>query len=213
MQCNDIHDPELLVTFFRSEDESTLSRTLRCFRHLFFSDFKGFSYNKIFSYKQYASEKASELTEDGFNYGLTQFYLFIRKNGFSNQGATVKSLFFTFCLNQLRALTKAKERYNAWQISSDPSKLVENETGAQPYNYKSVQEELHELDQEAELFRKALEELGERGRNLIIWRKVDRLDNEEIARRTGLDPVSINNEVYRAFIKLKKIIQVLQIQN
>jgi RNA polymerase sigma factor (sigma-70 family) len=213
MQCNEIHDPEMLVAFFRSEDEPTLSRTLRCFRHLFFSDFKGFSYNKIFSYKQYTKEKAEELAEDGFNYGLTQFYFFIRNNGFKNQGASVKSLFFTFCLNQLRALTKAKDRYNAWQISSDPNQMVENDSETVHYNYKTIQEEFLEIEREVELFRSALDELGERGSNLIMWRKVERLDNEEIAKRAGLDPGSVNNEVYRAFTKLKKIIQVLQTQN
>ena len=44
------------------------------------------------------------------------------------------------------------------------------------------------LGMEEEILDRALKELGERGTNLIIWKKISKLSNEEIANRTGIQP-------------------------
>ena len=68
----------------------------------------------------------------------------------------------------------------------------------------------HLLNTKEEIFSSALKELGERGSNLIIWKKILKLKNEEIADRMGIKPDTVPNEVYKSFNKLKEIVDKLK---
>ena len=62
------------------------------------------------------------------------------------------------------------------------------------------------LNIQEEILDGALKELGERGTNLIIWKKVLKLSNEEIADKMSIQPDTVPNEVYKSFKKLKEIV-------
>ena len=69
------------------------------------------------------------------------------------------------------------------------------------------------LNMEEDILNRAFKELGERGSNLIIWKKILKLSNEEIAARLGIQPGSVPNEVFKSFKKLKEIVERLQGKN
>src|ERR1700749_4696653 len=101
MECNEINQPILLVNYFRKEDEATKTKVLNCFFKLYLGDIKRFTIVFCLD-KPYTKHKEEQLAREAFNEGLLSFYFFIKKNGFANGGASVKSLFITFCANKLK---------------------------------------------------------------------------------------------------------------
>lgn len=204
MNCDEINEPQLLISYFQQTSETTLTRVFNCFNTLFFVSFKKLSYKEVFSIKPFTRHKEEELVRDAFNDGLLSFYFFIREKGFESRGATIKTLFFEFCKNKLRGLIKALERLSARQYGGDPENVLERNVTT-IFDYQALKEELERMDNEVEILKEAFKLLGKRCTDLILWRKVDKISNEEIAKRINIQPNSVNNEVFKCFRKLKEI--------
>ncbi len=205
MDCNEITSSQILVTFFREENDIHLNKVFKCFFNLFFEDFRRLTYKYCLN-KFHTKHKEDELAKDAFNDGLMSFYFKLKSEGFEEKGAQVKTAFFSFCIFKLRALTKTLGRRSVKETVIDPGVMFNNQDIVSNGELTDVWDYEQLLNTKEEIFSFALKELGERGSNLIIWKKVLKLKNEEIADRMGIKPDTVPNEVYKAFNKLKEIV-------
>ena len=208
MDCIEITNSQQLVAYFREDNDIQLNIIFKCFFRLFYEDFKRLTY-KYCRNKFHAKQKEEELASDAFNDGLMSFYYKLKNEGFEEKGALVKTAFFTFCLFKLKGLMKTLEKRSEKETVTDPVLLFNNEKEFNADNIINVLDYQLLLDMEEETLNKALKELGERGANLIIWRKILKLKNEEIAARMGIQPGSVANEVFKSFKALKEIVERL----
>ncbi len=206
MNCNELREPSRLVEYFRLENELLLQRVFRCFFSLFESKFRSLTL-KYCQSRPYTRYREPELATDAFNRGLLSFYQRIKREGFEEK-ASVETAFLAFALMQLKGLVKDLERRSGRTMAMDPE--VAPAGRAAVFEWPSAGQQQDMADRQLEVLRNSLQQLDERSRNLIIWRKLLQLGNEEIAARTGLEPVSVNNEVYRALIRLKKMVREQQ---
>jgi RNA polymerase sigma factor (sigma-70 family) len=209
MDCNEINSSQKLITFFREENDIHLNKVFKCFFNLFFEDFRRLTYKYCLN-KFHTKHKEDELAKDAFNDGLMSFYFKLRNEGFEEKGAQVKTAFFSFCIFKLRGLTKTLGRRSVKETVIDPAIIFNNLDLLNTSEVKDVWDYEHLLNTKEEIFSSALKELGERGSNLIIWKKVLKLKNEEIADRMGIKPDTVPNEVYKSFNKLKEIVDKLK---
>lgn len=208
MDCKEITNSQKLVSLFREENEIGLNRVFKCFFNLFFEDFRRLV-NRHCSNKFYTRYMEDELAKDAFNDGLMSFYFKLKQEGFEEKGALIKTAFFSFCIFKLKGLTKALGRRLIKEKVVSPVVSFEN-PNIVPDEQKDIWDDEQLLFTEEEIFLTALKELGERGANLITWKKVHKLKNEEIALRIGIKPDTVPNEVYKSFIKLKGIVDRLK---
>jgi RNA polymerase sigma factor (sigma-70 family) len=208
MDCNQLRQPPILVKYLRSESRGEVDRALNCFYELFYEMFSRMGGNYCYA-RSYTRYKGSELTDDAFSRGLLNFYQKIKSGGFDERGASVETAFISFCLWQLKGVVKTEERTAAKFGGSDPSLVLEKKGNDGEESYLLSKEENEAMDNREQLFQKGFALLDKRCRDLITWRKLLQLDNEEIAARSGLEPGSVNNEVYKCMKKLKKIIDEL----
>lgn len=209
MDCKEITSSEKLVTFFREENETRLNMAFKCFFNLFFEDFRRLTYKYCLN-KIHTKHKEDELAKDAFNDGLLSFYFKLKKEGFEEKGALIKTAFFSFCIFKLKALIKSLGRRFVKETVIDPEVSFDNMDLVNAGDLNDVWDYEQLLNSEEEIFSTALKELGERGSNLITWKKILKLKNEEIADRLGIKPDTVPNEVYKSFNKLKEIVDRLK---
>lgn len=205
MDCNEITSSQKLVTFFREGNDTHLNKVFKCFFNLFFEDFRRLTYKYCLN-KLHTKHKEDELAKDAFNDGLMSFYFKLRNEGFEEKGAQVKTAFFSFCIFKLRGLSKTLGRRSVKETVIDPGVAFNNAELLNAGELNDVWDYEHLLNTKEEILSSALKELGERGSNLIIWKKILKLKNEEIANRMGIKPDTVPNEVYKAFNRLKEIV-------
>jgi RNA polymerase sigma factor (sigma-70 family) len=204
--CNDINDPQLLVSHFREKRDEELNDLFKCFFESFYFDFKHLT-KKFCEDRYYTKDKEDDLTSKAFQEGLLDFYFKLRTEGYVDKGEKIKIVFFSFNLNKLMALLKKLERRavreSIMENDGIDNRVTETSFSDDPFDSVLLQEE---QEKHEAILNTALTELGERGTNLIVWKKMMRLSNEEIAGRLKITPGSVKEEVYRAFKQLKKII-------
>ncbi len=209
MDCKEITNSQKLVAFFREENEVHLNRVFKCFFYLFFEDFKRLTY-KFCQNKIQAKHKEDELARDAFSDGLMSFYYKLKNDGFEEKGVQIKTVFFSFCIFKLKGLTKTLRRRFMKEAVTDPASQSSNDDEIQSDELAEAKNYQLLLNMKEEIFCRALEQLGQRGTDLIIWKKIQKLSNEEIARRMNIQPGTVPNEVYKAFNKIKEIADRLQ---
>lgn len=209
MDCQEINNSQILVAYFSQGNEVQLNTIFKCFFNLFFEDFKRLTY-RFCQNKIQAKHKEDDLARDAFSDGLMSFYYQLKNEGFEEKGAQVKTAFFSFCLFKLRGLTKGlgrrliKETVTDFALQANHAHEIQTGELADARNYELL------LNMKEEIFFRALGELGQRGSDLITWKKIHKLSNEEIAGRMNIQPGTVPNEVYKAFNKLKEIVGRLQ---
>ncbi len=210
MNCTEINNPELLVHYFRMDDEPTITRVLNCFRKEYYEYLLRFSYKKVFSKWTIPKYMEAELQMEAFNTSLSSFYLYIREKGFEQRGATVKTLFSAFYIRRLNGQAKILTNKLKKHLSSDAPEGA----AAKALSVTDFQTEKEKREWEERRFAlldTAFSQLSERCSNLLLWRKLKGQSNEEIASQlTSLAADSVNNEVYKCFMRLKKIVDSLQ---
>ncbi len=211
MDCKEINNSQKLVTYFREENEVHLNRVFKCFFNLFFEDFRRLTYKYCLN-KFHTKHKEDELARDAFDDGLMSFYFKLKNEGFEEKGALVKTAFFSFCIFKLKGLTKALSRRFVKETVMDAEIPLNKPDLAATEELNDVLDYEQLLNAEEEILNRALKELGERGSNLIMWKKVLKLKNEEIAERMNIQPGTVPNEVYKSFNKLKEIVERLTAQ-
>ena len=208
MDCHEITNSQKLVSYFREKNEVHLNRVFKCFFKLFFEDFRRFTYSHCHN-KVHAKYNEEELAKDAFNDGLMSFYYKLKNEGFEEKGAQVKTAFFSFCIFKLKGLTKSLGRRFIKETVIDPVSQedsageIKSDEPADVMDYELL------LSMKEEILCRALKKLGQRGADLIAWKKIDKLSNEEIAGRMNIKPNTVPNEVYKAFNKLKEIVERL----
>ena len=209
MDCKEIINAQRLVIYFREESETHLNNVFKCFFNLFFEDFRRFTYNYC-NNKIQAKYNEDELAKDAFNDGLMSFYYKLKNEGFEEKGAQVKTAFFSFCIFKLKGLTKTLGRRFIKESIVDMTSQEKdfNETGSGELTDTKDYELL--LNMKEDILYRALKELGQRGSDLIICKKIHKLSNIEIAQRMNIQPGTVPNEVYKSFNKLKEIVERLR---
>jgi RNA polymerase sigma factor (sigma-70 family) len=209
MDCKEITNSQILVACFNEGNEVTLNRIFRCFFNLFFEDFKRLTY-RFCQNKIQTKYKEDELARDAFSDGLMSFYYKLKNDGFEEKGAQIKTAFFSFCIFKLKGLTKTMGRRFSKETVTDFALQVNRADEIQ--TDESANEQYYELllNMKEEILLMALQELGQRGSDLITWKKIHKLSNEEIAGRMNIQPGTVPNEVYKAFNKLKEIVHTIQ---
>jgi len=205
MDCLEITSSQKLVSYFREDNEIQLNIIFKCFFRLFYKDFRHLIYKYCLN-KFHTKNKEEELASDAFNDGLMSFYYKLKKDGFEEKGAQIKTAFFSFCLFKLKGLTKTLERRYEKETTMDPVLPFNDKQEINTATTTDVQDYQILLNIQEEILDGALKELGERGTNLIIWKKVLKLSNEEIADKMSIQPDTVPNEVYKSFKKLKEIV-------
>jgi len=205
MDCLEITSSQKLVAYFREDNEIQLNIIFKCFFRLFYEDFRRLIYKYCLN-KFHTKNKEEELASDAFNDGLMSFYYKLKKDGFEEKGAQIKTAFFSFCLFKLKGLTKTLERRFEKETTMDPVLPFNDKQEINTATTTDVQDYQILLNIQEEILDGALKELGERGTNLIIWKKVLKLSNEEIADKMSIQPDTVPNEVYKSFKKLKEIV-------
>jgi len=205
MDCTEITSSQKLVAYFREDNEIQLNIIFKCFFRLFYEDFRHLIYKYCLN-KFHTKNKEEELASDAFNDGLMSFYYKLKKDGFEEKGAQIKSAFFSFCLFKFKGLTKTLERRFEKETTMDPVLPFNDKQEVHTGPITDVQDYQILLDMKEEILDRALKELGERGTNLIIWKKIHKLSNEEIADKMSIQPDTVPNEVYKSFKKLKEIV-------
>ena len=205
MDCLEITSSQKLVAYFREDNEIQLNIIFKCFFRLFYEDFRHLIYKYCLN-KFHTKNKEEELASDAFNDGLMSFYYKLKKDGFEEKGAQIKTAFFSFCLFKVKGLTKTLERRFEKETTMDPVLPFNDKEEVNTGTINDVQDYQILLNIQEEILDGALKELGERGTNLIIWKKILKLNNEEIAGKMSIQPDTVPNEVYKSFKKLKEIV-------
>lgn len=205
MDCLEITSSQKLVAYFREDNEIQLNIIFKCFFRLFYEDFRHLIYKYCLN-KFHTKNKEEELASDAFNDGLMSFYYKLKKDGFEEKGAQIKTAFFSFCLFKLKGLTKTLERRFEKETTMDPVLTINDKQEVNTATITGVQDYQILLNIQEEILDRALRELGERGTNLIIWKKILKLSNEEIADKMSIQPDTVPNEVYKSFKKLREIV-------
>ncbi|MEO8764976.1 MAG: hypothetical protein ABI416_11840 [Ginsengibacter sp.] len=205
MDCKEeIANAQKLVVHFRGDNDNQLNAVFKCFFILFYENFRRLTYKYCLG-KFHTKNKEEDLANDAFTDGLMSFYYKLKLSGFEDKGALVKTVFFTFCIYKLMGLTKTLERRFKKEAITDTllplvgEKKPITDTINDTLDYQKL------LNARDETLGRAFMELGERGTNLIIWKKILKLSNEEIAAIMGIQPDSVANEVFKSFKKLKQI--------
>ena len=209
MDCKEITNSQILVAYFIEGNEVRLNMIFKCFYSLFFEDFKRLTYH-FCQNKIQTKYREDELAWDAFSDGLMSFYYKLKNEGFEEKGAQIKTALFSFCIFKLRALIKTLGRRVTKETVTDFASQVTNAEEIQTDELAEVAYYELLLDLEEKIYFRALQELGQRGSDLIIRKKIHKLSNEEIAHRMNIKPGSVPNEVYKAFNKLKEIVERLQ---
>ena len=93
MDCTEINNADLLVHYFRENNERNLTRVLRCFETEFLEDICNYLKKQYFVGNAKIKHLADDLLKEAFSAALTDFYFYLRDKGFRKNGATVKNLF------------------------------------------------------------------------------------------------------------------------
>ncbi|MDB5141443.1 MAG: hypothetical protein JWQ66_156 [Mucilaginibacter sp.] len=203
MNLPDVSDPHILTLNLQSNDEKLVHRTLYALDKKFRSKFK-IQGKSICKRWPVTKNREDELIDVAYSEGLYCFFKKIQKDGFEANGVGVEYVFNLFFRNVLHGQLKKLYRESSRMTEDDPDKvfeILENSITQQPDC------ENEEYTRKQALFDKAYHLLKANCRNLIEFRKLLRLKNEEIALRLGLQANSVNNEVYKCMGHLKKTIE------
>jgi RNA polymerase sigma factor (sigma-70 family) len=201
MDCKKITEQEL-IKMMKSEAETDVTQAIHCFNHLYYNEFLKVSWNVVFHNRNYAKQFREQLERDAFNDALNEFYFFVRNGEYEKREATLQTVFLSFCKYKLLGRIKAEERNMKKEVKGNADDIFES--GIFPYaSWEETKEQMIKDDEQNYIIHQAWLQLGERCRNLLLWRKVHKLSNEEIQSRTGISENVVNNEVYRCFVRLK----------
>src|SRR6476660_4330357 len=155
MDCIEIISSKKLVAYFREDNEIQLNIIFKCFFRLFYEDFRHLIYKYCLN-KLHTKNKEEELASDAFSDGLMSFYYKLKKDGFEEKGAQIKTAFFSFCLFKLKGLTKALERRFERETTIDPVLSFDDKRGFNTGTLTEVQDYQMLLNVEEEILDKAL---------------------------------------------------------
>jgi len=212
MNCIEIKDPEKLVKYCREDDDRSRISVFKCFYALFFEDFKKIFWNYcVLNSSLYTVEEQLKIS---FINGQCKFYEGIVKKGWEEHGATVKTALFTFCFNQLRALTKFLRNQSDHHTGADPKTVIESVN-------ECVETDSVEAEEEARNFRyqvfvKAFGQLDEKCRDFIRWRRLFEMSDTDMKTKyPGIDFTSrVPTDIaFRCVQALKKIVANLGRKN
>ena len=202
MTLREINNPKILTHNFQSQDDRVINKTLSCLEELFKWKFVEHGKNVCKRWPS-AKNKHNEITEIAFNDGLFSFFLKIKQDGFEERGLSVEDVLKAFFFSKLRGQLTKIYRESVRASGRDPDLVFANMESDFSI-FKQPGEE--EYSRKEAIFEKAYNKLKEKCKDLIAWRKLLNLKNEEIASRTGLHPNSVNNEVFKCMTHLKRIV-------
>ncbi|HZE82776.1 MAG TPA: sigma-70 family RNA polymerase sigma factor [Puia sp.] len=199
MDCKEISEPVLLTNLFREKNEKELHRVFKCFYENYYRIFV-LMLRRISKKHAFLKNDVEFYASQAFNDGLLSFYDTVSKKGFAEREAKIKTFFFAFCLNKLRALITSQYRTGDKQAKLIRATEHQAESGIEAEDIGNEQ---------AAILQKALNMLDEKRRKYIILRKMHHLTNEQIAEKMGIEPGTVNNEVHKSFRKLKENVEML----
>lgn len=209
MNCDVYREIRQVITVCLSMNRSDESGMLKCLKKLFFQLFcqRSKSWFWVNSINKFNNE---EIFQDAFNLGLTKVWAKGRENKLDQSRPTEVTV-IGICMMQLKGLVTADNRYTS--KNSRPGELEQLiEKASYNHNVYSMTDagEEGKKRQEYELLEKAFAQLSERCQQLITWRKLLKLKNEDIAKKLGIDPGTVTNEVYRSMCRLKNNVDQLK---
>lgn len=195
MDCNVILQPHILVKICQAGEPAETNRLFKCFYESFYLRFEKFAYGNF-----YIPENS--LIRDAFTDGTVAFYLKVKTQGFQERGASVDTVVMEFCRRSLLALFRGAKK--DWEMHSyqDPVEFSQNATADEETRAAIIETELKDA-----ILNKAWNTLGEKCRQALLYRKIQKLKLPEIAQKIGLSPISVSDKVNKCFNKLKELIQ------
>ena len=206
MNLPDVLNPNILTLNFQSNDMVLINKTLYALDKKFKARFNNYGKSICKKWKV-ARNNEYEIINAAYSSGLYSFFKKIQQHGFEDRGVSVEFLFSVFFKNILLGELKKMYRNNRNITDKDPDEIFRELEGSFLYDAENEREG-HSHNEV--VFSRAYQTLKANCRNLIEFRKLLRLKNEEIASKLGLQAGSVNNEVYKCMEKLKKTVEVLR---
>ncbi|MGN6419622.1 MAG: RNA polymerase sigma factor [Pseudobacter sp.] len=172
-----------------------MNRLFKCFNEIFYLRFEKFAYSNF-----YIPEPG--LIRDAFTDGTVAFYLKVRTQGFQERGATVDTVLMEFCRRSLLALFRGAKK--DWEMHSYQDPVVFNQSATADEETKAA---IVEAELKDATLDKAWQMLGEKCRQILLYRKIEKRELTEIAAKTGLSPISVSDKVHKCFNKIKELVQ------
>lgn len=196
MDCLIIDNPSMLVSTFKNSKTEELNKVFKCFYILYFEKFQMFAKKNYFIPEE-------EFIHDAFVDGLVSFYFYLTVNGFNEKLGSIQTFFFEFCKRKLLGYFKVTKKHKDKNSYQDPNILEGDNSNPSDESHIELKEFEIQKQNEQKMFEAGWVKLGERCKNLLLWRKIERLSNHIIASRLNIEETSVNNEVFKCFKKLK----------
>lgn len=211
MDCKQINDPATLFEMLSSEMESVITRAVKCFYSEYREEGYYFCNSRIFETLGVRKERRHELFEDAFSMSLTVFIRYFRNKEFETGRAKVKTVFFTFLIRGLKDAVEKLINKEKNLRDGGSSDIFENDVKTATPDFLTLADELERENMTYHLAQVGFAMLGERCRNLLRWRKYEKLKPEEIAEKMGtIKASSVNQAVHECMEKLRQIIRDLK---
>jgi len=202
MNCKDLSEKELLAKL-KSDLQTEVNRVINCFYSLYYNEFLKVSWNLFSGKNNYSKTFREQAEKEAFNDGLNDFYFYVRDGKYVHKDASLQTAFLTFPKYKLMGIITDELRNKKREPDVDFDIVIELNT-AHTTSPEDITERGEKEKTEEHIFHTAWQNLGDRCRNLLTWRKYKKLSNEEIEKLCGVDANAVNNEVYRCFMRLKK---------
>lgn len=188
--CNDF---EITVRNLMSGDEKRVSTTLTCWYDHFYQHLKARGEAICCSEGKTVGAHSEELASLAISKVVESLYLAIRLGLLKDKGIPMLALLASYFFQRLM-----------WEIADlQERKVKEAALRPSPDDPEPVDEE------QVLLLQKGFDNLKERCRNLVVWRKLLGLDSKAIAALTGISEDMVDNEVWRCMRRLQNIVDHL----
>jgi len=198
MDCQEITQVPAALEIIKAPESREYQQLFHCIYELFQGSFICWILKKYSNIS--AKEKLWNDAKDAFQMGIVKIIEKLRNNELAIHGS-LKTTIYSFGLLQLLASVKkeksAEKRKTGYQILMDL--LVEND---------SIIKETGELfDERQKALLKALHELPEKQRQILIMAFYGKLKSKEIAGKLGVSAGNIDNEKTKAYKALRETLK------
>lgn len=214
MNCKEFTEVAFVQkTMESSTNKEHLERIFSCIYKLFCNEFIHLILSK-YSFDPGSRERISEMAKDAFQEGLLKFYDTIKREGLRAE-ATLKTIVFTFCQWQFRAIKKKEDRKETHVVSINNTYELEDGQDATLTIYEAISDNQAYWDEslrvmlseEEHMLYSAIRMLpNDKWQKALICKYFDEMKPAEIASMLKVSKGYIENELTHARKSLKKIL-------
>ena len=198
MECGEITQPTVAIEIIQTPGDRRLHNLFSCIYSMFQGSFLNWVMHKYHNSPH--KDKLWEDAKDAFQNGLMAFYHKSRKNELAIKGS-LKTTIYSFGLLQLLAYFKQEK---AVYKRADYAKCL-----LLFFEDDFLEHERLELLNEREVdLMKALGELPEKQRHILVMKFFEKLKSRQIAEKLNITPGNVDNDSTKAYRELRNILKL-----